>query len=256
MIQAKIEEISPSKAKKFLESNKLNRPISQASVKAYADDMRAGVYSLTHQGIAFFEDGSLADGQHRLMAVMQSGVTVPMLVIRDMERTPNIDRMRPRSIANCCHIVGYEWIDKIVVAIVSALRLTSPTKATVENVLSMANKYKNEIQFVTSLVTKRTKGLSHASVLGAGVLAMINGVEKKDIEAFFSTLVTGIAPSPKERIVLKLRDFLLTSRTTGGGSIVRKEINLRTQRVIKAMIDGENLSRIYTPSEAIYFLPK
>jgi hypothetical protein len=43
--------------------------------------MLAGEYLLTHQPIAFDALGRLIDGQHRLAAVVQSGVTVQMWVI-------------------------------------------------------------------------------------------------------------------------------------------------------------------------------
>ena len=50
-----------------------------------ADDMRAGRFVVTHQAIAFDAKGNLIDGQHRLRAVIMSGVTVTMQVAFDCE---------------------------------------------------------------------------------------------------------------------------------------------------------------------------
>ncbi len=51
-------------------------------VAQLAHYMKEGHFQLTHQGIAFNEDGELFDGQHRLLAVMKSGVPVQMVVTR------------------------------------------------------------------------------------------------------------------------------------------------------------------------------
>jgi hypothetical protein len=48
--------------------------------------MLAGEWYETHQGIAFYEDGTLADGQHRLRAIVQSGVSLWMRVTWGMTR--------------------------------------------------------------------------------------------------------------------------------------------------------------------------
>lgn len=87
----KHEEITPEKAMKYLEGNTHNRPVHPSTVEKYKRAMEQGQWRLTHQGIAFAEDGydqngrhvakgTLLDGQHRLWAIVESGVTVPMMV--------------------------------------------------------------------------------------------------------------------------------------------------------------------------------
>lgn len=63
-----------------------NRRLSKHTVQTYADDMIAGRWRLTHQGIAFDSDGLLVDGQHRLAAIRLAKVTIPMWVHPDMPR--------------------------------------------------------------------------------------------------------------------------------------------------------------------------
>lgn len=71
--------VTPKEASYWLtECNPRNRPISTAVVKRYAEDMRAGRWQYTHQGPAFDTEGNLIDGQHRLRAVVASGMSVPM----------------------------------------------------------------------------------------------------------------------------------------------------------------------------------
>lgn len=63
-----------------------NRKASPGRVSRYATEMEQGWWTTTHQGIAFDEEGLLIDGQNRLMGVVQSGVTVTMLVSRGVPR--------------------------------------------------------------------------------------------------------------------------------------------------------------------------
>lgn len=37
-------------------------------------------YQLTHQGIAIGVDGTLLDGQHRLLAIAKAGISVPIVI--------------------------------------------------------------------------------------------------------------------------------------------------------------------------------
>lgn len=76
-----IKEITPQWAKHILATkNKRNRPENSASARSYALDMKSGNWILTHQGIAFDENGNLIDGQTRLAAVVLSGCTIRMMV--------------------------------------------------------------------------------------------------------------------------------------------------------------------------------
>lgn len=54
-------------------TNVRNRPMNQAIVKKYAQDMNEGRWKRTHQGIAFDCMGRLVDGQHTLAAIRASG---------------------------------------------------------------------------------------------------------------------------------------------------------------------------------------
>jgi hypothetical protein len=83
-ITTQTEEITPAMAEKYLEKNFKNRSVKPKTVRTYANDMLAGNWHFTHQGIAFDENDHLIDGQHRLLAIVESGVTVKMLVTRGL----------------------------------------------------------------------------------------------------------------------------------------------------------------------------
>lgn len=123
-VQIDILEVDATMARSFLGKNKehapgvagTNRKPTQKEMQKWCDDMVAGRWRLTHQGIAFDEDGWLIDGQHRLKALIMAdakkpGVTIFVMVSGGFERTKAfevIDIGRRRSLADLLSTHGYQ----------------------------------------------------------------------------------------------------------------------------------------------------
>lgn len=75
----------------MLKSNTGNRKIRMAHVNRLKTEILAGRWLVTHQGIAFADDGSLIDGQHRLLAIEASGKSVQIMVSTDVPKFHNGD---------------------------------------------------------------------------------------------------------------------------------------------------------------------
>jgi hypothetical protein len=73
-------EVTPTLASQMLATSVGNRNIRRWHVDLLAGAQRRGEWRLTHQGAAFDWNGALRDAHHRLMACVQSGVTISMLV--------------------------------------------------------------------------------------------------------------------------------------------------------------------------------
>lgn len=82
-----IEIITPEMAKRYLEQNVKNRKVRDAVVTRLGRELRNGEWRFTHQGIAFGKGGGLIDGQHRLRAIVNTGVAAVSLVFRDLEES-------------------------------------------------------------------------------------------------------------------------------------------------------------------------
>jgi hypothetical protein len=100
-----METITPEIASEYLALNHAgNRKISKATVKKYAEDMSSGRFQTTHQGIAFNQNGELVDGQHRLSAIVASGVSLLMVVAHGVSTSDvmglNVDIGMTRSSAD------------------------------------------------------------------------------------------------------------------------------------------------------------
>lgn len=83
-MKTQVLDVTPTMAQKWLNQNTDNRRIRPRYVEKLAEMMKRGEFILTHQGIAIAPGGRLLDGQHRLLAVVESNATVTMLVNTDV----------------------------------------------------------------------------------------------------------------------------------------------------------------------------
>lgn len=109
-MEAKIETITPDKAKVLLDSSNGNRSLKQAKVAAYARDMTAGNWMLNGGSIVIDWNGALIDGSHRLTACIKSGATFEALVVRGAapEAQKTIDMGSSRTAADVLGFYGYK----------------------------------------------------------------------------------------------------------------------------------------------------
>lgn len=80
MRQTTVMAITPTVARLMLESQQYNRKVRNGHVVELASAITRGEWRTTHQGIAFDNCGRLIDGQHRLRAIILSGVSIDMMV--------------------------------------------------------------------------------------------------------------------------------------------------------------------------------
>lgn len=110
------ERITPKLADEWLSehferiatSKYRQRKLYKSVAARYANDMRNGLWQETPEPIIFDENGDLADGQHRLMAIKDSGVTLEMTVTRGWKpQVINaINKGRSRSVADSLSLAG------------------------------------------------------------------------------------------------------------------------------------------------------
>lgn len=94
-----VQDITPEIAAKWLATSKGNRGLNKLRLGRMVQDIKAGKWEITNQGIGFDEFGSLVDGHHRLQAIILAGMVVKSLVVMGILRqaVPRIDVGSPRS---------------------------------------------------------------------------------------------------------------------------------------------------------------
>lgn len=107
-VKASIETITPDIAREYLTYNKVNRCLSKGQVAYYARMMSEGRWLLNGESIVFDEKGNLADGQHRLNAIILANIPVQSVVVRnvDTEAFTTFDQGKARSASDSFRIKG------------------------------------------------------------------------------------------------------------------------------------------------------
>lgn len=94
--------ITPDVAADYLAYNEGNRKVGPKHITMLSADMKAGNYLVTGDTIKFDRNGRLIDGQHRLRAIIASGIPQVMLVVRGLDPLVQtvIDAQKRRSAAD------------------------------------------------------------------------------------------------------------------------------------------------------------
>lgn len=119
------ETITPQTASEMLRHNKVNRPIKKPNLDFLMRQMQDGSFCCNGEPIIFDEDSNLVDGQHRLTAIVKTGISTNMLIVRNVprENARNYDGGAGRTIADQFVIDGeppYHHNNAIIAAIMSA----------------------------------------------------------------------------------------------------------------------------------------
>lgn len=80
-VKIEVVTVTPEIAAAWLDKNTDNRKIAKRLVGAFSRDMTNRKWQLTGDSIKFATDGTLIDGQHRLMACKESGRPFDTLVV-------------------------------------------------------------------------------------------------------------------------------------------------------------------------------
>lgn len=107
--------MTPEWAQSILASqNNQNRKIRPNAVKKIAAAITSGDWKVTHQGIAIDANGQLQDGQHRLNAIVATGIPVSVLLTTgcDPSSFDVLDCGVNRTAADALHLSGAQLAPK------------------------------------------------------------------------------------------------------------------------------------------------
>lgn len=248
-MNTRIITVTPEQAAAWLAAQGKNRPVNRGRVAAFARQMKNGGWRVTHQGIAFDEDGGLVDGQHRLAAVIEAGVSVAMMatwgISRDVMKSA-VDRQSKRTAAHAFSIDGETNAH--------AKSAVCRTLWTLENA-DIGYSDASDHDALTAVLERHRPAIEHclaqsgslrpnAPVVAVSVL-MFYGNRG---EEWYRGLVTGEslgAGDPR----LHLRNWLLTGKKlfgTGRGASMVIEVLARSLSAADAWLNGETMVKLYT----------
>lgn len=120
--------MTPSLAKRYLENNTHNRPLNRQHVKFLAGEMKARRWKRNGDTICL-NNNRLIDGQHRLHAIIESGMDIPVLLVEGLadDVFDTKDFGRKRSAADVLAINGEKHYALLAASVVFVHRYMSGT---------------------------------------------------------------------------------------------------------------------------------
>mgnify|MGYP001086833999 CR=1 FL=1 len=182
--------VTPEQAKTILlRSNYDNRKIRKSVVSKYAKSMRDGDWKMSPEPIAFSKSGRLINGQHRLTAVVESGVPCSFFFAYGFEEDvfDVLDRGAGRSISDA---LGINRKLAQAATLLAKLKADSTIKSVTDADVRRASEL-IELGFdeMTSLAKSNAKTFSSAPFQLACVARVMGGANKTETFNLYRDLV-------------------------------------------------------------------
>lgn len=218
--------ITPAQAETMLQNMIENRPCRKSVVQRYAQDMRDGRWLGTGETIKFTDDGQLVDGQHRLRAVVATGLPTEFCVAHGVsseafiaidsgfKRTPG-DVLKSGGTANATIVAGGARVILMYERWLEAYTVPTSSMVSTPMIVDCVQRYPELTDWAESLrpsLNRRVpKGLAPSACLAVRVLT--SRVGSSSSETFFDKLMTGVDLVEGD-VVLALRNRLQTLNFT------------------------------------------
>lgn len=254
-------DVTPDLASEWLSScNTHNRKLVDAHVERLANEMRAGRWQLTHQGIAFSSNRVLIDGQHRLWAVMISNITVPMRVYfnEPPDTLAVVDTVRPRTNDEIISLAG--GMGTVTQRELATLRamiagLGSYERMTAGQESEVLACHREAVAFALDILPKsRFRGVATSVVRGVLARAFYSADHGK-LRHFADVLQSGFGADESDQPVMLLFHFLVEIANRHAGRPECRERYAKMERALSAYLRGERLTRLYATTTELFPLP-
>lgn len=253
-----LEKITPAKAEGYLNVNKANRKLREGVAERYAHDMKTGNWTECPVPISFFEDGDVADGQHRLWAIVESGVTIQFLVLRGLPREAglNIDTGLGRSVVDNARISGLDdGLSNILVAMAGFYELGAPKRGlTNSDRVAIIDRYRDVLDWAVAN-GPTGKGIRNTPILCAVARARAHGVDEERLKAFCVVLSKGLSNGSEDAAAISLRNYVM-ARDRRLAHQEGRDLFMKTMNAIHYFLRRRSLNIIKTVSEEMFPLKK
>ena len=257
-----LEEITPAVATDMLNANTLNRRLRPGVVEKYASDMRANTWTRCIAPVCFYEDGNIADGQHRLFAIIESNTTQFFFVIRGLDRTDgmNIDVGLNRSIVDNARISGLDPnLSNTLIGVARGVEMGD----CMGGGKSLSNSGKMELVHKHREASTwamhngpRSKFLRNGLVLSAIARAWYVETDHAKLKRYCDVLQSGFADGTVESAAIAMRNYLLAKGSASSTNALWRDTFLRVQNSISYFMRGRALTIIREITDEVYPLHK
>lgn len=247
--------------------NPFNRIMRPSAVEAYASDLKSGRFALTHQGIAFDWNGHNIDGQHRLKAIVVTGIGATLFVTTGLDPLVRavVDTHAKRTTADAMVTTGRGqrlgrgsntsagmWT-RMMVGISG-----SKSQATRSQTVEFSDRYAEAGEWVMRQLERypRVRSVETAPVMAAIARAYYHYQDNLSrLERFVRVMSTGIQNDSDDVTAVHWRNKLINGEVRGNSNVAG-DIYGKTCRAIQGFMRREVVTRFVCPAEEPFPLPR
>ncbi len=240
---AYIVTVTPEMARQWLTQNRFNRAQRPDLVADYVRQIREGRWRRTHQGIAFSENGTLIDGQHRLFAIVEAGIPVPMLVFinESLENHLAIDGGKRRTALDVVRLeirsnsIKAKHISTVR-AMIAGVFCKNQNHLSSQEIVELLRRHFRAVDWTVDMLGKAGE-VGTPTVMGV-IARACHSVPAERMLEFCSMLISGQGDHPSIGIIRELREFITKQRDRQEDT--RRAVYRRVEYVLQAFLNGES----------------
>jgi len=259
--------IDKKMATKLLDMNTNNRKIKKNNLDLLVYELENGMFKFNGESIIVSESGVLLDGQHRLLAVEKTGVSIKSIIVWDVEDNTfgTIDTGSARSafdVLNVNKIEGYALKAKLIKMYILSVkgkgitRRAKEYKVTNDEILEFAKRNDETLTDIARVSMRyyQKKRLLTTSEIGF-FWHIFESENRRMAELFFESLFGGLFASQKDPCYVlrnKLEDDKLNKN-------LKLKTDIKHKLIVKAwnkFINNEQISFLRVTENEIIRFPK
>lgn len=236
--------VTPKLAAIWLENNGGNRTIRPGILGLYKNILLAGEWQLTHQGVAISDTGKLLDGQHRLKAIMETGISAEMQVSFGLsdDAFKVIDRGSPRTMSDATRLA-----ERVSSTLVFMLRnnnqVYNSAKPTADHVLQLYEGLKDDVDSLFTCCGTSRKLFTSAPFKAAAIVHSASG--RRDFAfSTYRTMANADTATTNPLVIQMFKKSMSGTLVTGGASA---QLNL--YEIAYFVMDESNTKQILRITE-------
>ena len=239
------ETITPKKAEAYLNRNTGNRKLRDGVVDEYAHDMRNGTWTICPEPITIYDNGDIADGQHRLWAIIEADAPQKFLVLREFPRPAglNVNTGRGRTVVDNARISGVNLdLTNEIVSIAKVVEQGKRSGDVLPNSrkVELAERHMEAVQW-TVKHGPRGRYLRNQCVMAAVARAWYHEEDKEKLARFCKVLSDGFADGASESAAIALRNYLIVKRDAHLISLFSESF-YKIQNCIRVFMRGKSIN--------------
>lgn len=259
-LELRVLNVGPDLAAAWLEKNDSNRNEAKGNKAKITRSMELADFRFLGDPVRFDVDNILLDGQHRLKAIVETGVEIPLLIIRGFKSEAQLymDQGKTRQAGDQVKLAGVtlhsgnNWaaIARLIIRWDAGDVLGNLLVPGTAEIVAFCEEHKDQMTRAVAAAGAQYRRVGGRKPVAGATFYFAELIDEQLAHKFFRQLATGEDIRNGDP-VFALRDTLLKRKGTGGSRLNSNEELSLFVRAWNAARRGISLQRLQLPREGL-----